>query len=404
MGTAEHFAGIDVSKDTLDACLLGPDGRTRGKAFPNTRAGFAALLAWADRYATGPVHFGMEATGPYSVALATFLDDAGRPVSVANPARVKAHAKACGQANKTDPADARAIATFCRDRRPRLWVPPSPAVRRLQALVRRRDDLRRMAAAEKNRLDVPDLTADARRSITRTVRFLSKEADRVQAAADALVRSAPALADDCGLLESVAGVGRQTATTILAELPAVAELPSAESAAAYCGLAPTEFASGKSVRKRTRLSKAGNARLRTALYLPTLTAIRFNPVLKAFYERLTDPDRDGGAKPKMQAVGACMRKLVMICYGVLRNRTPFDPPDSPLDNMPSGSASGRSARATRTVRREKSDATTRTGHDCPTTTDDSPHSTTNAPGSNSSRWPGPSPHRSALSMARTTRA
>ena len=327
MGTAaEHFAGVDVSKDTLDACLLAPDGRTRAKRFPNSPAGFAALAAWADRQAAGgDIHFCMEATGPYSAAIATFLHAAGRVVSVANPARVKAHAKACGQANKTDPADARAIATFCRDRRPRPWVPPSPEVRRLQALVRRRDDLRRMAAAEKNRLDVPDLTPDARKSITRTVRFLSREAERVQAAADELVRSTPSLADNCGLLETVAGVGRQTATTILAELPPVADLPSAESAAAYCGLAPTEFTSGKSVRKRTRLSKAGNARLRTALYLPTLTAIRFNPVLKGFYARLTDPDRDGGAKPKMQAVGACMRKLVMICYGVLKNRTPFDP-------------------------------------------------------------------------------
>ena len=90
-------------------------------------------------------------------------------------------------------------------------------------------------------------------------------------------------------------------------------------------LAPAEFRSGKSVKKRTRLSKAGNARLRTALYLPTLTAIRFNPVLRAFYARLRDPDRAGGAKPKMQAVGACMRKPLMICYGVLKNRAPFDP-------------------------------------------------------------------------------
>ena len=319
--TATHFAGIDVSKDTLDACLLGPDGRDRGKRFANDPAGHAALLAWADKHAGGAaVHFCLEATGPYSEAIATHLHTAGRLVSVANPARVKAHAKACGQANKTDPADARAIAVFCRDRRPRDWVPPPPAVRQLQALVRRRDDLRAMAAAEKNRLDVPNLTPVARRSIARTVRFLSREADRVQAEAEALVRSDPGLADDCTLLESVKGVGRQTATTVLAELPPVAELRSAESAAAYCGLAPAEFTSGKSVRKRTRLSKAGNARLRKALYLPTLTAIRFNPVLAGFFARLV-----AAGKPRMQAVGACMRKLLMLCYGVLKNRQPFDP-------------------------------------------------------------------------------
>lgn len=199
-------------------------------------------------------------------------------------------------------------------------APPAPTVRELQGLVRRRDDLRRMAAAEKNQLDAPDLTPAARKSIARVVRLLSKEADRVQAAAEAAAAADPALAADLALLESVKGVGRQTATTILAELPPVAHLGSAESAAAYCGLAPREFTSGSSVRGRTRLSKSGNARLRKALYLPTLTAVRFNPVLRGFFDRLV-----AAGKPRMQAVGACMRKLVMICYGVLKNRTPFDP-------------------------------------------------------------------------------
>src|SRR5207248_840663 len=153
----------------------------------------------------------------------------------------------------------------------------------------------------------------ARRSVARAARSLSREADRVQAEAEALAAATPALAADCALLESVKGVGRQTATTILAELPAADRLPSAESAATYAGLAPREFRSGKSVRKWTRLSKAGNARLRKALYLPTLTAIRFNPVLASFFARLV-----AAGKPRMQAVGACMRKPVMICYGVLK--------------------------------------------------------------------------------------
>lgn len=322
MGTAAtHFAGIDVSQDALDACLLGPDGATRAKRFGNDGTGHAALLGWADRLAPGAVvPFCLEATGPYSDGIAAHLHAAGRRVSVANPARVKAHARACGQANKTDRADARAIATFCRDRNPRPWVPPSPEVRQLQALVRRRDDLRAMAAAEKNRLASPALTPAARRSVARVIRLLSREADRIQAEAEELVRATPGLAAGRKLLESVVGIGRQTATTVLAELPPVAELQSAESAAAYCGLAPSEFQSGESVRRHTRLSKAGNARLRRALDLPTLSAIRFNPVLRGFFERLVN-----AGTPRMQAVGACMRKLVMICYGVLKNRRPFDP-------------------------------------------------------------------------------
>ncbi|QEL20735.1 transposase [Limnoglobus roseus] len=195
----------------------------------------------------------------------------------------------------------------------------------LQALTQRADELTELAAREKGRLASPALAGAARKSVARTVRFLEREAGKVRAAADAAVAASERLADGRRLLESIPGVGRPTATTVLAELPAVDRLPSAQSAAAYCGLAPREFKSGTSVRKRTRLSKAGNARIRKALFLPTQTAVRFNPILRRFFESLTAADRPGGPKPKMQAIGACMRKLVMLCYGVLRNRTPFDP-------------------------------------------------------------------------------
>ena len=133
-----------------------------------------------------------------------------------------------------------------------------------------------------------------------------------------------ALRADRQLLESIPGVGAATAQVILAELPEPARFASAQQAAAYAGLAPREYGSGTSVRKRTRLSKAGNARLRKALYLPTLTAIRFNPLLRGFFERLV-----AAGKARMAAVGACMRKLLMIAYGVLKSRTPFDPSRGP---------------------------------------------------------------------------
>jgi transposase len=262
----------------------------------------------------------MEATGGYEDALATHLHAAGRAVSVINPTRVKYAGVMRGRRNKTDKADARLIAAYTRDEAPPRWTPPTPEVRELQALVRRRDDLRQLAAHEKARLDAPLLTPAARKSVARVVKLLGKEADAMQAAADALIAGTPALAADRELLASIPGVGTQTASTVLAELPSLDRVPSAQAAAAYCGLSPREFKSGSSVRGRTRLSKSGNARLRKALYLPTLTAVRFNPVLKGFFERLVK-----AGKPKMQAVGACMRKLVMICYGVLKNRAPFDP-------------------------------------------------------------------------------
>jgi transposase len=319
--TATAVVGIDVSKDVLDACLLPSEGKTKEARFANDDKGHAALLAWADRHAGGAaLHFCMEATGPYSEAPATFLADAGRRVSVVNPTRVKYAGLARGRGNKTDRADAKLIAQYAARENPPAWHPPSPEVRELQALVRRIDDLTEMAAREKGRLASPALTTSARQSITRTVKLLEKEADRLRAAADELIAGTKSLAADRALLESIPGVGRQTATTILAELPSIARLPSAESAAAYCGLSPREFQSGTSVKRRTRLSKAGNARLRKALFLPTQTAVRFNPLLEGFFDKLVK-----AGKPKMQAVGACMRKLVMLCYGVLKNRQPFDP-------------------------------------------------------------------------------
>jgi transposase len=319
--TATCFVGIDVSKDTLDACLIRPEGRTQEATFANDPKGHAALLAWADRHANGcPLHFCMEATGPYSEAPAIHLADAGRLISVVNPTRIKYAGLAWGRANKTDTADARLIAGYARREHPPAWQPPPPEVRELQALVRRIDDLTDLATREKCRLASPALTHAERQSVQRTITFLQKEAQKLRAQANELVAASTSLAADRSLLESIPGIGRQTATTILAELPAVDRLPSAQSAAAYCGLAPREFQSGASVKKRTRLSKAGNARLRKALFLPTQTAVRFNPLLRGFFERLVE-----GGKSKMQAIGACMRKLVMLCYGVLKNRTPFDP-------------------------------------------------------------------------------
>lgn len=128
---------------------------------------------------------------------------------------------------------------------------------------------------------------------------------------------------DRALLGSIPAVGRRTATAVRAELLPDERLPSAESAG-YCGLAPREFHSGPSARRRTRLSKAGNARLRKALFLPTQAAVRFNPLLARLFDRLVE-----AGKPRTPAVGACMRKLVMLCYGVLKTRAPFDPNRSP---------------------------------------------------------------------------
>lgn len=319
------WVGIDVSQNTLDACLLpAPNAKHRSASFANDDDGHAALLAWADEHAgTAVLGFCLESTGSYGEALATTLAESGRHVAVVNPARIKYAGLMRGQGNKTDHADAKLIAEYASRERPAAWQPPRPEVRELQALTRRRDDLRRLAASEKTRLAAPSLTPSARRSITRTVAFLEKEADRLQTQADDLIAASERLRDDRTLLETIPGIGTVAAQAILSELPDPGRFATAEQAAAFAGLAPREYRSGTSVKKRTRLSKAGNARLRKALYLPAMTAVRFNPLVGAFYARLVE-----AGKPKMAALGACMRKLLMIAYGVLKSRTPFDPQKS----------------------------------------------------------------------------
>jgi len=138
VGTAATcFAGIDVSKDTLDCCLLLPGRKAQEAAFSNDPKGHAALAAWADWHAAGAaVHFCLEATGPYSEAVATDLAAAGPVVSVVNPTRIKYAALARGRGNKTDKADARLIATYAERERPPAWHPPAPEVRELQGPVR----------------------------------------------------------------------------------------------------------------------------------------------------------------------------------------------------------------------------------------------------------------------------
>jgi transposase len=262
----------------------------------------------------------MESTSAYGEALATALAQAKQHVSIVNPARIKYAGLMRGQGNKTDKADAKLIAEYAQRERPPAWQPPTANARELQALVRRRDDLRQLAAREKGRLASPGLTRATRQSLRRTVTFLEKEADHLQKQAEALIAAEETLAAQSDLLQSIPGIGAATAATLLGELPDSAHFASAQQVAAYAGLAPREYRSGTSVRKRTRLSKAGNARLRKALYLPTLTAIRFNPLLGGFFERLV-----AAGKARMAAVGACMRKLLMIAYGVLKNQVPFDP-------------------------------------------------------------------------------
>lgn len=311
------WIGIDVSKERLDAAVLGESGRYRERSFANDRAGRAALLAWA--LASGDAEgFCLESTGPYSLPLALLLAQAGERVSVEDPRRVRHYGHALGLLNKTDRADARLLARYGRDISHRAWCPPPPELSRLAALDRRLTDLEGLTNREVNRLEAeaPDALAEA--SVRRTLAFLKEERARVEGELAAHVEAHPALREDVELLQSVPGVGPRAAVGFLAET-AGKEFASAEQVAAYAGLCPRRSQSGAQ-EAPARMSKRGNARLRARFYMPAVVAKTHNPIVKAHYERLVEND-----KPKKAAVIACMRKLLMICHAVLRTRTPFDP-------------------------------------------------------------------------------
>ena len=312
--------GIDIAKQKYDVALLKPDGKFRAKAFANTAAGHVELLAWLQRQEAGLVHACLEATGTYGLTVSEVLADAGHTVSVVNPAAIEAYGRSRLSRTKTDRMDARLIAQFCAAHQPPAWRPVPRAVRELQALVRRLDALEGMRQQERNRL-AADPGSDA---VSASIKHLIDTIDQEMAALKARIRDHfdqhPGLRQQRDLLTSIPGIGDTTATILLAEFGPMGRFSRASACAAFAGLVPRETRSGTSVHGKPVLSKLGNAALRKALYYPALTALRHNPIIKAMRERLLTR-----GKHRMVIVGAAMRKLVHLAYGVLKTGTPFDP-------------------------------------------------------------------------------
>jgi transposase len=313
--------GIDVSKDKFDVALLvdGSLDKFKQKVFSNDADGFARLVGWLKSRASEPVHVGMEATNTYWESLAEFLSDQGLLVSVINPSLVKNESQSWGMRNKTDKADARVIARYCAAKKPQAWVAPSMEVRELRDRVRHLSCLQEERQRHRNRLET--VSSDAvRSSLEQLIVFLDGKIIELENGISDHINRHPDIKGDADLLRSIPGLGDKTIAVILSELPDVSNFRSAKSAVAYGGLSPKRAESGN-YKGTTRLCKFGNAKLRRALYFPAVVATRYNPLVREFYVRL----RQNG-KCKMSAIGACMRKLLAIAYGVLRTGTPFRAP------------------------------------------------------------------------------
>lgn len=311
--------GIDLAKLTFDATLRTTDGAQHYQAFANTPDGFTQLAAWLGEHGVTQLHACMEATNIYWEALATFLHAHGHTVSVVNPARIKGYAQATMQRNKTDKLDSGLIAAFCASHTPKAWQPMTDAQRRLRALMRHREDLLLTRLQQQNRLrDTTD--ALVRTSLELLLEAIATQLATLERTLKDHIAQHTALKADLALATTVVGIGVVTATKLLAEFGDLAAYASAKAAAADAGVTPAQFESGTSVRRRPRMSKVGKAGIRAALYWPAISAMRHCPAFKAFADRLA-----ARGKPKMVIIGAVMRKLVHIVYGVLKHQTPYDP-------------------------------------------------------------------------------
>jgi transposase len=312
--------GIDIAKLKFNVCLLNTNGKLKHKVFANTTDGFQQLAAWLSKQGAQRVHACMEATGAYGEALALFLHAAGHTVSVVNPAAIKSFAGSRLSRTKTDKVDAELIARFCVAQQPLAWTPPAAEVRQLQALVRRLDALVEMHTMESNRLEAIITVEVVKASVQEHMIYLDQQIEQTEALIRAHINDHPRLKRQSELLDSIPGIGAATAATLLAEIADITQYESARQVAAFAGLVPRQRQSGSSVRGRTRLSKIGNARLRKALYFPAITALRCS----AFFKEWATGLRERG-KCKMSVIGAAMRKLIHLAYGVLKTGQPFDP-------------------------------------------------------------------------------
>ena len=308
MTTTPTYVGIDVAKDHLDVAIR-PSGECQRVG--NDERGTEYVVSRLREVGLSLVV--LEPTGGLEQPLAAALAVAGVPVAVVNPRQVRDFAKAVGKLAKTDALDAKALAHFAEAVRPEPRPLPDEQTRLLSAMLLRRRQIIAMITSEENRLSTAP--KPVRRRIEIHLRWLRKELERTNDELERLVRESLIWQEKAALLRSVPGVGPTLSVTLLAELPELEQL-NRKQLAALVGVAPLNRDSG--TLRGARPVWGGRSSVRTVLYMATLCAVRFNPTIEVFYERLR-----AKGKPKKVALTACMRKLLAILGAVLRNRTPW---------------------------------------------------------------------------------
>jgi transposase len=318
MQMEQRVLGIDVAKETLDIALSDGVHLNHGQ-FANTQKGYEQLEQWVRKQTDSSVHVCLEATGQYGDGVAEFLFAQGFPVSVVNPARIKHYGNSKLRRNKTDKADAQLIAEYCLREKPAFWTPPPASFKDLQTLVRHLEDLQNNRLQELNRLLSGVHTSFVVESLNLLLAFLDDQIKQTKKAIQEHINQHEELKRMQNLLVTIPGIGKLTAAKLLGEIRNILDFQSARQLAAYAGLTPRNFLSGTSVHKKSRLSKTGNANLRKALFMPAIVATKHNPIVHSFCARLSE----SGLRP-MEVIGAAMRKLLHLVFGILKTCRPFD--------------------------------------------------------------------------------
>lgn len=313
-----YWIGMDISKDEVAVCVMDDAKAVQHARFANTRTGFNSLHHYLKKRGAAGAAACLEATGTYGEAVATFLHARGYPVAVVNPLRIKRYAESQLRRNKTDKLDAAVIADFCRTQDAPLWTPPDAAWLELRALVRHLDDLIALHTQQQQRVQTEG-SDTVRANLTQHIAYLDDQIAQVKQRIDDHIEQHPDLKRQHALLTSIPGIAERTSSRLLAEIRDITAFERVEQLVAYAGLNPKQRTSGK-YRGQVKISKLGNAQLRTALYLPGRTAKRFNPLVQGLVTRMTAQ----GYCPNAITV-AVMRKLLHYVYGVLKSGHPFDP-------------------------------------------------------------------------------
>lgn len=311
MDESRTVVGIDISKDRLDVACL-PAAVRAIRAFDNHALGHTAIIEWLTE--VSPRLIVLESTGGYERVLVAALAAAGLPVVVVNPRQVRDFARALGILAKTDAIDAQVLARFGQKVNPPIRALPDTEARALAELLARRRQLIELRTAESNRLG-QTTSKRIKTSIRAVLVVIEKQIASIDDELDERITNSPIWKHKHDLLTSVPGIGPQTARTLLVCLPELGSI-NRQTIAALVGVAPINRDSG--MMRGRRITWGGRKVVRSTLYMATLTATRFNPVLRIHYAKLL-----AAGKAKKLALVACMRKLLVILNAMLRNQTPW---------------------------------------------------------------------------------